>query len=338
MAAPAAKTGKLERLPSKRQMVCAEEKAKKTVEKTLEMRAAERVETRISEIGQVLRTDLGMLEKVYSLVFDGDVLKMSEVLPPEWPVAYKHLRRATNQVLVDLFTGACADIGRPLLALVAAKDPEGLSKILYTVTHTEASHGLGPRGIEEWKKAYERRMLDCGNLIQMLPSHVHDGIVNTQRFGVYLLMPEYLGKSEGEEKQHRFERVRCGDFEIALSDDIVVTAKWRIECNWSVRGAIITNPSKSLKLNLYDLMASCDGFQDKMRPFYDSPAAVYAQAKAKAAKGKKRKGGFSPRTPKKRKTSGSEAEGTPRSSTAAGSVEPPTSEPPEDVMPDVFLE
>eukprot|EP00971_Amphidinium_carterae_P329998 6462828-Amphidinium_carterae.1 len=85
-------------MPSRRQMVCAEQRAKQTVEKTLEMRAAERVETRISEIGQVLRTDLAMLEKVYSLVFDSGVLKeTSEEAEAQWPSAYKHLRRCTNQ-------------------------------------------------------------------------------------------------------------------------------------------------------------------------------------------------------------------------------------------------
>eukprot|EP00971_Amphidinium_carterae_P121570 2407542-Amphidinium_carterae.2 len=263
-----AKAGKIERMPSRRQIDCAEQRAKQTVEKTLELRAAERIEIRISEICKVLRTDLAVLEKVYALVFDSSVLQETgEAEEAQWPVAYKHLRRCANQVLVELFTGMCADIGRPLLALIAAKDPEGLAKILHTVTWTEPSHGLGPCNINERKKAYERRIMDCGNLLQMLPAHVQDGVLNTQFFGAYHLLPEYIGKSEADAKQHRFARVRCGhcgDIEIGLSDDIVVTAKWRIKSNWSVRGAVITNPTKSLKLNLYDLLLVCDGFQAKV--------------------------------------------------------------------------
>eukprot|EP00971_Amphidinium_carterae_P112723 2232155-Amphidinium_carterae.4 len=90
---------------------------------------------------------------------------------------YKHLRRCTNQVLVELFTGMCADVGRPMLALIASKDPEGLSKILYTASYSEPCHGIGPRGIADWKQAYERRIMDCGNILEILPHAVKDGMV-----------------------------------------------------------------------------------------------------------------------------------------------------------------
>eukprot|EP00971_Amphidinium_carterae_P181600 3602835-Amphidinium_carterae.1 len=339
MAAPQAKTGKLERLPSKRQLVCAEEKAKKTVEKTLELRAAERVETRISEIGQVLRSDLSMLEKVYSLVFDGEVLKISEQLPPEGPAAYKHLRRATNSVLVELFSSLCADCGRPLLALIAAKDPEGLAKILYTATWTEPSHGIGPRGIAEWKQAYQRRIMDCGNMLEILPHAVKDGKINTQKFGCYLLMPVLEGECSDEiAKKHKYTSIRCADFEVQLSEDIVVSGLWKIEANWSIKNAMLENPAKSVRLSVRDLFAKAEGFNEKTKPFFESPAVVYAAAKAKSAKGgRKRRGSFSPRTPKRKQSGASES--TPQSTARTSSApEAPTDDPPEDEFPDMFTE
>eukprot|EP00971_Amphidinium_carterae_P296731 5894751-Amphidinium_carterae.6 len=266
--------------------------AKQTVEKSLELRAAERIDTRVTEISNVLRTDLAKLENVHALVFDSSVLQETiAVQPPQWPAACKHLRRCTNlQVMTELFTDMCPDVGKAMLALLASKDPDALSKFGLRESLADIACRCA-------------RWLCEQSVVRSVPA-----------------------------------QAAVAEFEITLLEDIVVTAMWKVESNWSVRGARITNPTKSLKLNLFDLLSECDGFQAKVKPFHDSPAAVYTLAKAKAAKGKKRKHGSSPRTPRKQK--GAAPDGTPVSTTAAGGslLEPPTSEPTEDILPDVFLE
>eukprot|EP00971_Amphidinium_carterae_P112722 2232155-Amphidinium_carterae.3 len=66
---------------------------------------------------------------------------------------------------------------------------------------------------------------------------------------------------------------------------------------------MLSNLSKSVRLSVRDLFGKVEGFNDKTKPVFESPAVVYAAAKAKSAKGgRKRKGSFSPRTPKKKQS------------------------------------
>lgn len=177
--------------------------------------------------------------KACKLAVMGTAFANGGVQEADFPETYIYLPKVARSFLdtwLETLNRRLSPLARKSLTKA---DKTVMHKILYRVCLCEKSSCIPHHNKKQFKEFMEHRMNLCGDKLADMVWNA-DFEMQWATCGVYTLLPEMPEDHDG---LHNYTSISFnGMVENEFEEGISVTSEWRIENNWSVRGAILHSP------------------------------------------------------------------------------------------------